>query len=416
MFSPNQHHQQMPLQQARLLNVQIPPSPIINPSSSSVPAVVDGGGALSQAQSLVISSKKLEDELLFLGQNIKHREHNIKHLNSCIHTLDDQITDVQDILGSSTTPMIQDSHKPTDLIMQHHQQSAAALICQLQSSADPYSTKDVLGVVASLGKVNDDSLSRLLSEYLGLDTMLALVCLTYKGVEVLETYDTEGFVSRSSGLHGIGASLGRTMNQRFNVICLENLRPYVGEFMPDDPQRRLALLKPKLTNGESPNGFLGFAVNMIHLDSAHSLSLTNDGHGLRETLFYNLFSRLQVYRTRAHMLQALPFLSDGAVSLDGGIIRDNGVFVFGTRNEMNVRFAISSYLPENLVEIVKQMKELKWKKETTAEELQREEEILTHVKYTFEVKKQEFVRFMAQSSPYAIQYPMQATPRRVTPR
>lgn len=87
-------------------------------------------------------------------------------------------------------------------------------------------------------------------------------------------------------------------------------------------------MKPKLPNGESPQGFLGFAVNMIHLDM---LSLTNDGHGLRETLFYNLFLKLQVYNTRAHMLQALPFLSHGAVSLDGGLIRSNGVIVFGTQ-------------------------------------------------------------------------------------
>lgn len=60
-------------------------------------------------------------------------------------------------------------------------------------------------------------------------------------------------------------------------------------------------------------------------------SFTNGGHGLRETLFYNLFARLQVYRTRAHMLQALPYLSNGAISLDGGIIRSNGLIVLGTR-------------------------------------------------------------------------------------
>lgn len=108
-------------------------------------------------------------------------------------------------------------------------------------------------------------------------------------------------------------------------------RPYVGDFVPDDPQRRLALLKPKLPNGESPQGFLGFAVNMIHVDIEHLSSLTSDGHGIRETLFYTLLSKLQVYKTRAHMFQALPFLSDGAISLDGGIIRSNGVFVIGTR-------------------------------------------------------------------------------------
>lgn len=66
--------------------------------------------------------------------------------------------------------------------------------------------------------------NRILSEYLGLDTMLALVCTSYKGVEALETYDKEGFVSKSSGLHGLSASIGKPIDGRFNVICLENLR------------------------------------------------------------------------------------------------------------------------------------------------------------------------------------------------
>ncbi|KAI3749102.1 hypothetical protein L6452_12681 [Arctium lappa] len=424
MFSPNQ---QMPVH-ANLLNVQVPSAINYVGQNDSSYVAMDGvaKSALSQAESLVYSSKKLENELLMLGQNIKHHEENIKYLKTHINSLDDQITDVQVTLGtprSSSAPMTEDedfSHKwneqaTVEHIMQH-EKSAAGIVCQMKylgTQADPTSSNNVLGVVATLGKVSDDNLSRLLSEYLGLDTMLALVCVTKDGVEALETYDKEGFLSKSFGLHGLGASIGRTMD---GVICLENLRPYVGEFMPDDPQRRLALLKPKLPNGESPAGFLGFAVNMIHFDNAHLNTLTTDGQGIRETLFYTLFSKLQVYRTRAHMLQALPFISDGAISLDGAIIRRNGVFAFGNREEMDVKFAVRSYPLENLVETEKQMKKLKQKKETTMEDLQREEAILAHVKYNFEVKKQEFVRFMAQSSPYAMQYPMQATPRRSTPR
>lgn len=418
MFSPNQ---QMPVH-ANLLNVQVPSAINYVGQNDSPYAAMDGvtKSPLSQAESLVYSSKKLENELLMLGQNIKHHEENIKYLKTHINSLADQITDVQVTLGtprSSSAPMTEDedfSHKRNE-----HEKSSAGIVCQMKhlgTRADPISsTNNVLGVVATLGKVSDDNLSRLLSEYLGLDTMLALVCMTNDGVEALETYDKEGFLSKSSGLHGLGASIGRTMD---GVICLENLRPYIGEFMPDDPQRRLALLKPKLPNGESPAGFLGFAVNMIHFDNAHANTLTTDGQGIRETLFYTLFSKLQVYRTRAHMLQALPFISDGAISLDGAIIRRNGVFAFGSREEMDVKFAVRSYPPEKLVETEKQMKKLKQKKETTMEDLQREEAILAHVKYNFEVKKQEFVRFMAQSSPYAMQYPIQATPtpRRSTPR
>lgn len=108
-------------------------------------------------------------------------------------------------------------------------------------------------------------------------------------------------------------------------------RPYVGGFVADNPQRKLALPKPQLPNGECPHGFIDYAVNMINLDKRNLLSLTTGGHGLRETLFYSLFSRLQVYKTRAEMLLAIPCINGGAVSLDGGMIKECGVFALGSR-------------------------------------------------------------------------------------
>ena len=45
-----------------------------------------------------------------------------------------------------------------------------------------------------------------------------------------------------------------------------------------------------------------------------------DGHGLRETLFFQLFSYLQVYETKSHMKNALKYIKTAAVSLDGGMI------------------------------------------------------------------------------------------------
>ncbi|KAL4575737.1 hypothetical protein LXL04_011821 [Taraxacum kok-saghyz] len=391
----------------KLLNVQVPsPTNYGGQNGSASPNVGKAMDAFSQAESLVSSSKKLENEVVLLGQNIKDHEENIEYLKTRISSLDDQITDIQVTLGksqssnSSTHTTLTEDKDLSQHIIQQHQKSAGAIVSKLKSHEDPTCIKDVLGVVATLGKLYDDNLSRIVSEYLGLDTMLALVCMTYDGVKALETY---------FGLYGI--------ERRLEVICLENMRPYVGEVMGDDPQRRLALVKPKLPNGKSPLGFLGFAVNMIHIDIPHLLPSTSNGYGLRETLFYNLFSRLQVYRSRADMVQALPCISDGAVSLDGGMIRRNGVFVLGMREEMDVRFGISSYVPENLVEIEKQMKELKWERETMVETLQIEEPILGNIRYTFEIKKQEFVRFMAQTSPYATmqQYPIPATPRRTTP-
>ncbi|GFS30786.1 defective in meristem silencing 3 [Actinidia rufa] len=292
-----------------------------------------------------------------------------------------------------------------------HEKSAAGILCLLRTRHGSQAshlllTKDVLGIVATLGKVDDDNLSRLLSEYLGIETMLAVVCKTYDGVKVLETYEKDGSVSKSSGLHGLGTSIGRHLDERFLVICLENLRPYVGEIVADDPQRKLDILKPRLPGGESPPGFLGFAVNMITIDSANLFCLTANGHGLRETLFYNLFSRLQVYKTRADMLQALPCITDGALSLDGGMVKTTGMFSLGNREQLDVKFPKSqgtSNLPVNYVDTEKQIKELKWEKERMIEDMQREQALLNNAKQHFEIKKQEVLKFMALSASYATQ-------------
>lgn len=113
------------------------------------------------------------------------------------------------------------------------------------------------------------------------------------------------------------------------------LRSYVGGFVAYDQQRILALPKPKLPNGHCPSGFLDYAVNMINLEGRNLSYLTASGHGLRETLFYGLFSRLQIYRTRSEMLLALSCITDGALSLDGGMIKKSGVFALGSRFVLN---------------------------------------------------------------------------------
>lgn len=54
--------------------------------------------------------------------------------------------------------------------------------------------------------------------------MLAVVCKNYDSVKALETYDNQGSIDSNAGLHGLGSSIGRTIEGRFDVICLENLR------------------------------------------------------------------------------------------------------------------------------------------------------------------------------------------------
>ncbi|KAL5736894.1 hypothetical protein ACOSP7_031351 [Xanthoceras sorbifolium] len=393
---------------------------------------MQNGGA-SQSDPIIYYSKRLQDELHALGQKIKQHEDNLKILNTRRNKLDDSILDLQVILGkyhSTSESLIENDHsnlqneeETTEQILQH-EKSAAGVLFQLKTRHGAQAsllalTKDVLGIVASLGKVGDENLSRLFSEYLGVDTMLAVVCNTNEGVKALETYDDEGCIIKSSGLHGLGASIGRAIDGRFLVICLENLRPFAGDFVADDPQRKLDLLKPRLANGETPPGFLGFAVNMINIDSTNLFNVTASGYGLRETLFYNLFSRLQVYRTRAEMLLALPLITDGAVSLDGGMIRSTGVFSLGSRQDIDVRFPKSSGvsdIADKSAETEKQIQEIRWQKEKFQDDIKREIALLNKARSTFGTKKAEFLKFLAQSSSYASQNQMQSGQDRLTPR
>ncbi|KAI7997359.1 Protein DEFECTIVE IN MERISTEM SILENCING 3 [Camellia lanceoleosa] len=123
---------------------------------------------------------------------------------------------------------VHSEEKPLEHII-GHEKSTAGILCLLKTchgneASNLLLTKDVLGIVATLGKVDDDNLSRLLSEYLGIETMLAVVYKTFDGVKALETYENDGSISKSFGLHGLGTSIGRHLDGRFQVICLENLR------------------------------------------------------------------------------------------------------------------------------------------------------------------------------------------------
>ncbi|PKI66805.1 hypothetical protein CRG98_012811 [Punica granatum] len=385
---------------------------------NQVPKDEAPNGGQSAEELILYGSKKLQDDLESLGLRIKQHEENIRSLKAQKSKLDDAILDKQVLLGnyhSRAESKISDggvfqppSEDGTVDQVLRHEKPAAGLICQLEAEevGEPchrVMVKDVLGVVAALGKVVDATLGSFLAEYLGADTMLAVVCKTYEGVKALETYDSEGCIDKSSGLHGLGASVGRPINGRFMVICLENLRPYTGDFVYDDPQRKLNLLKPRLPDGQCPAGFLGFAVNMIEMEATHLQYLTEYGHGLRETLFYHLFRRTQVYKTRAEMMNALPFINDGAISLDGGVIRGPGVYPLGAQEDVPVRFSIASgsKYPVHYYETEKEMKDLKWKREKLLEDVQRERQLLDHAKLHFERKKQEFVKFLAHSSTYA---------------
>ncbi|WJX83819.1 hypothetical protein P8452_66451 [Trifolium repens] len=361
-------------------------------------------GEFNQAEIIIRQSQILQDDLHKLGMKIKQHEDRVSLLNTEKVKLDDSILHLQVAIGkskSSSTTKIEignagDPHITTEEEVKTRHGEQASLLTLI---------KDVVGIVAMLGKVEDANLSRLFSEYLGMETMLAIVCRTYEGVKALEMYDKEGFINKDVGLHGLGATIGRPLDDRFLVICLESLRPFAGNYVVDDSQRKLDILNPRLPNGECPAGFIGFAVNMINIDNLNLFCVTPSGYGLRETLFYNLFSRLQVYKTRAEMIQALPCISDGALSLDGGMVRSSGVFSLGNRDDVNVRFP----RPERSVglndhfENERQMKDIQWKKEKLLEEIKREKTMLDVAKYNFNKKKSDFLKFLASSSSYATQ-------------
>ncbi|KAG6535015.1 hypothetical protein ZIOFF_008932 [Zingiber officinale] len=151
-------------------------------------------------------SQKLEEELQKLGLKIKHHEDNLKFLKAQIDGIDESILDLQVELGQYHSRALETENS---IVSPEKSENHTLPL-----------TKDVLGVVATLGKVHDDNLSR----------------------------------------------------------------PYVGEFIPEDLQRRLALLKPRLANGETPPEFIGFAVNMTDLDRMHLAYITPNGLGLRVSL------------------------------------------------------------------------------------------------------------------------------------
>ncbi|KAI3950873.1 hypothetical protein MKW98_026300 [Papaver atlanticum] len=390
-------------------------------------------GNFSKPGTVVDITKRLQDELTKIGLKIKAHEENLRFLKKETDNVDESILDLQATLGkhrsgnggtaaNDDSTHVQTEENTVQQILKQ-EKSAAGVICQLkthhatQASNLPL-TKDVLGIVATLGHVDDDNLSRLLSEFLGLEKIMAIVCMTYEGVKSIESYEKEGKISKGSGIHGLGASIAKPVDGRFEVICLEGLRPYVGDIVSDDPQRKLALMKPRLPNGECPPGFLGFAVNMINLDHSYLSYVTASGHGLRETLFYSLFSRLQVYRTRAEMLLALPFICDGAMSLDGGMVRSAGMLVLGDRKDVEVRFPLTSPTKKmalNYLDTEEKLKLKKWEKERILEDVQREQLLLIHVKQSFESKRQEFVKNLAESSSRITQQ-FQSGSRSSTPR
>ena len=108
-------------------------------------------------------------------------------------------------------------------------------------------------------------------------------------------------------------------------------RPYDRGFKVGDPQKKLIIEDPNLSDGILPEGYMGYVVNMINMDQEELCPSTSSGIGLRGTLFFYLFPYLQVYKTRNHMKHTISYIRDGDISMDGSILRRKAFIDCGNR-------------------------------------------------------------------------------------
>lgn len=318
----------------------------------------------SLVESLMNDEKEIEDDICKIGLFIGDNERKLELLHKQKGDIEQSIEKLQASAEYDSFNSHRGYLSKKESVMrciEKKDKSAAAFFCNLSREIpfqDPLSQlmKDIVGVVALLATVRINPLGRMLAEYLGEDQMLAVVCRSYEAASKLEKYEWDGKVDREHALYAVAKTFGKPINDRFLVICLENIRPYIGGFQDNDPQRKLNIPNPILPTGEMPPGFLGYAVNMVDLESHHLLTRTTAGHGLRETLFYCLFGELQVYQTREDMKKACFYARHGAVSLDGGIMKGNGVISFGCR-EPQIWFPVANLESPKNVRILEVIEE-----------------------------------------------------------
>ncbi|KAB5531616.1 hypothetical protein DKX38_018286 [Salix brachista] len=292
---------------------------ILSPYSSREVPLIRDSVSLEHTESLLTPIENNEMGLVGdkekYGELIGNSERQLKVLNEEKTEIEEYVSGLQ----ASMEPTSNNSNcvltKEEILVqIESRNHSAAAILCQCYrslSSQEPQNhlMEGIFGLVALLGTVGTSKLSWILAEFLGEDQMLAVVCRSKE----------------------TASAFAQSISGRFLVICLEDIRPYTGELECGDPQRKLKLSDPTLQSGNVPSGFIGYAANMINLDTQYMNISTESGYGLRETLFYRLFGELQVYDTEKHMNEAGACIKHGAVSLDGGIIRviENGIMSLG---------------------------------------------------------------------------------------
>ncbi|CAL9122443.1 unnamed protein product [Musa acuminata var. zebrina] len=379
---------------------------------------MDSSKCLSHQKDLLVKyishhTQILDEKITEVGLKIGEHERKLKTLNDQKIQVEQDIHDLRVFIGPQYLSQIESLSSSREEILKRIERkgdTAAAICCCLSKAIqkqEPWKcftncTQDVVGLVALLGNVNTSKNSRMFSQFLGEDNMLAIVCKSYEAASRLEYYDEAGKIDHQQAVHGAAATLGINISRRFPVICLEDIRPYQGRIRPNDPQRRLCLSNPLLQSGAVPAGFLGYAVNMINLDIHHCNTKTLSGHGLRETLFYLLFGETQVYQTRADMRQARSCIKQGAISLDGGIVRASGFILLGDC-EPDVMFPVIGTqahraFSQDMVMNIKQMEEKKGLLTAIQQEIVKEYEAYTEDMAKFKKRSDRLRELLTESS------------------
>ncbi|KAH1202088.1 Structural maintenance of chromosomes flexible hinge domain-containing protein GMI1 [Glycine max] len=293
--------------------------------------------------------KELFDSICKLAERIQKVESHLNNSNEKKAETEQEMVKLLEKVEPYQLSIMDSSFTKDELMtkIRSMENSPYSVLCSLSKREKPpnYFLEDLIGVVALIGTVQRPELSRILAEYLGEAKMLGLIYRSFDTASSLEKYNQKGEIDYERALHAEAAALGKAISNRFHVICFEDIRPYTG-WLHDDSQRRLALPNPRIANGETPEGFIGYAVNMVDLDINSLQIMTASDFGLRET----------VYNTRENMVAARTCIEDGAVSLDGGILSENGILSLGYGNP-SICFPCENQkvLPREIEKILPQM-------------------------------------------------------------
>ncbi|KAK1415185.1 hypothetical protein QVD17_30957 [Tagetes erecta] len=354
-------------------------------------------GPETDVESCLEFQKDLERELIVIGLRIGELEEEIEVLENELKTTEINLKEFKGIRERILRTGTYDSLGKNNILARVESKSdcAAALVMkhlrEMREQDQCDLMGNIIGIVALLGTTPTFELSRLFAEYLG-DQMLAVVCKHYEDVRLLERYDKNGKLNPKYALHMFARELGQSINNRYLVLFIEDIRACK---VNKDVEGKLLFRNPILPDGSTPAGFLGYAVNMINIDADHLETKTLSGCGLRESLFYRLFGETQVYETREDMKGAISCIKDGAVSLDGGIVRGNGAMSLGCL-EPDIIFPVvptESQLSVKDKRVLNRYRDLKLKlKETTADLVKKRKSLESELK-RFKKRRDLYARY-----------------------